>query len=191
MGRDGERMTIRRDRTRRVARLLSFTLGNLLLNLEFIWHVGRHDPALWVLRVAFNGLFFWHIALARGEIGLLLRNERVLARAHGRRGRTGRGMAVIFTETTAVVFRRSVVTGSVGRFLMEVPRDAVHLRRERRGAFYDHVRGEWDDGTEMRLRFHPAEFRTLGVADDAQELPSIGPLARAVDWVRSGTTYDE
>lgn len=161
------------------------------MSLDYIWGVG-FSLGGWVVRVLFNGLLLCEIVLARGEVDrVVVRDETVRARAVGRRKSAWRRVAVLFTDSTVIALRRSMLGTPLASGVISAPRNTVRLHHERHGALCDHVRCQWDSGDEMRLRFRPGELRKLGAWVETQPAPMTGPLARAVDWVRSGTTYED
>jgi hypothetical protein len=178
-----------RDTTARLITRLGVLTGTVLVDLD-LWGVGG-SVAAWVVRVAFNSLILWQLILLRAQIGKLLPTDRVVARAPGRRRLLWQGVAVIFTDSEVVAFKRSIWTGAVGKRLREAPYRDVQLALERRGPLFDHVRCDWTDGTQMHVRLRLTERRRLGMAIESSAQNHESPLTRVADWLRAGTRYED
>lgn len=184
-------MTFRRDPGLRVLRLLAVLCGAALFDLDFIWGQGM-GLAGWLLRVAFNALLLGGIVISRGDIDRVSLDEAVIARAGGTREHFWQGgVAVLFTATRAVALRRRLIEGTIRGPLTEAPRAAVQLYHERHGAFFDRVRCVWPDGTSMHLRVRSRDMLRLSQSVEPAPRMHRSPLARTVDWVRAGTTYED
>jgi hypothetical protein len=183
-------MTLPPDPLLRVVRRLTVLCGAALLDLDLIWGQGR-SPAGWLVRVAFSVLILCGLVISRGQIDRIRLDDEVIARACGTREHLWQGVAVLFTATRAVAFRRSVIAGRIRGPLAEAPRSAIQLFHERHGALFDHVRCDWPDGTVAHLRVRSRDMQIL--AQSIEPAPHLhrGPFARTVDWVRAGTTYEE
>lgn len=183
-------MRVRHDPALRILRWLTVVSGTALIDLDLVWGQGA-SLAAWLLRIGFPILLVFHILMSRAELERVVLDDRVIARAPGRRDHFWQGVAVFFTADRVVARRRRVVDGRVGAVLAEAPRSAVALHQERHGAFVDSVRCDWPDGTVMRLRVRADARRRLASVIEAVAPFRRGPVARAVDWVRAGTPYEE
>lgn len=173
----------------KTVRRLTLVVGAVLLELDFIWGAGNTILG-WTVRGAFWALQLALPLLVRTRIWMLLPPGTV---AWGRcRGeKPWRGTVLAFTRSRAIVFDRSIWRGDSANVFFEAPYSAVRLSVERRGAFFDRIRCELADGTQLRVRLHAGAVRRL---DTEVRVPShlrVGPLTFAADWLRAGTQYDD
>ena len=178
------------DRTTKIVTRLVALAGIVLVDLDFVWNLGT-SAAGWTVRVIFTGLILWQLVLVRGQIGRLLPSDRVLARARGRRRMPWQSVAVIFTDRRAVAYKRSLLSGRIGKQLSEDTYSALSLSLERHGALFDHLHCCFSDGPDVRVRVTPAELSALSTVVAIPQHAPTGPIAHAADWVRAGTTYED
>jgi hypothetical protein len=183
-------MELHRDPALRLLRWLAVLCGAALFDLDFIWGQGK-GLASWLLRVAFTALVLGGVVMSRGDIDRVSLDEAVIVRAGGTREHFWQGVAVLFTATRVVALRRRRIAGTIRGPLTEAPRSAVRLCHERHGAFFDRVRCDWPDGASMHLRVRSRDMLKLSPSVEPMPRMHSGPLARAVDWVRAGTTYED
>jgi hypothetical protein len=183
-------MEVRRDPVLRTLRMLAAVCVAVLFDLDVIWGQGR-SLASWVLRVVFAALIACTIAVSRTAVDRVRLDDKVIARAVGRRDHVWQGAAVFFTAGRVVALRRNVIAGTIRGPLIEADRSTVRLYHERHGAIVDHLRCDWPDGTVLHLRVRRGDMRHLSQWVEPADRPRNGPLARSLDWVRAGTTYEE